>query len=56
MNAIERTISEEALIEIFSEKHPYWKERLQFLSAHFGSKAVLASSRRSRTIPVGRAE
>ena len=38
MNAIEEAISEEALIEIFSERHPYWKERLQVLSTHFAGK------------------
>lgn len=38
MNASEKTISEEALIEIFSERHPYWKEQRQALSAHFASK------------------
>lgn len=39
MNAIEETISEEALIEIFSERHPYWREKLQAMRPYFASKS-----------------
>jgi len=38
MNAIEEAIPEEALIDIFGKRHPYWKERLQALSTHFAGK------------------
>lgn len=38
MNDIEETISEETLIKIFSDRHPYLQEKLQALSAHFASK------------------
>jgi hypothetical protein len=39
MNVIEESISEQALIEVFRERHPYWRERLPALSEHFASKS-----------------
>ena len=41
MNNNDGAIIEEELIEVFSDRHPYLKEKLRALSAHFASKGGL---------------